>query len=240
MSIVKCLNCGQEFPLTRTHYDDMGLHTVCPYCDSSFDTDGEVELNDEQLARNDEIYNAAYDLCKVLLENEDMEWDMEYIGAVVEGAICEMLSRGHRVRYPGVLTDENGAQTIEEWMGREFLMVGKCVLAEDGSVTMLEKEAYGQGMIFKDEEAFLHKPDAPCYVPELSDDVFTRNDFLQIAEGDAKIAEHLFYYVDWQSPTTAMDEDMRDGEVARCEKCGKLFRAMMEPDAKCPHCEKEV
>ena len=39
-----------------------------------------------------------------------------------------------------------------------------------GSYTSkLMREYYRQGWIFKDEEAFLNRPDAVCYVPELSD-----------------------------------------------------------------------
>ena len=40
----------------------------------------ELELNDDQIARNDEICNAVFELCKVLTENQELEWDMEYIG----------------------------------------------------------------------------------------------------------------------------------------------------------------
>lgn len=55
MMKVSCMNCGHEFPLVRTYVDEIGLHTVCPKCGSSFDIDAEVELNEEQPVRNDDL-----------------------------------------------------------------------------------------------------------------------------------------------------------------------------------------
>ena len=46
---------------------------------------------------------------------------------------------------------------------------------ENGEGEKIVREFYGQGHIFKDEDAFYHRPDDPCYIPELSDTVYTRN-----------------------------------------------------------------
>lgn len=53
--------------------------------DEDFD-DEELELSDEQAARNDEIYNAAFAFCQVLTENPDLEWDMQYLGCIADFA----------------------------------------------------------------------------------------------------------------------------------------------------------
>jgi len=76
MAEVRCLNCGHHFELVKTYYDVGGLYTVCPKCGGSFDTDEEVELSSEQTARNDEVYGAVFAMCKVLTENEKLEWNM--------------------------------------------------------------------------------------------------------------------------------------------------------------------
>lgn len=114
--------------------------------------------------------------------------------------------------------------------------VGSIVKDHNGKVIRITKEPCGQGCIFKDFEAYEKYPKDPCYVPELHNDVWTGDDFLELAEGDKEIADHLFYHVDWQSPTTALDEDFRDGEIIRCGSCKKLIWAKMEGIETCPHC----
>ena len=46
---------------------------------------------------------------------------------------------------------------------------------------MLEREYFQQGWIFKDWRAFRNNMDAPCYVPELDDTVYTKKDFYNYA-----------------------------------------------------------
>jgi len=57
----------------------------------------------------------------------------------------------------------------------------------------------------KDLKAFQNKK-GTCYVPELSDEKYTYNDFLNIAKGNKKLAEQLFSVVEWQHPETIIDE----------------------------------
>ena len=64
----------------------------------------------------------------------------------------------------------------------------------------IEREGYGQGYIFKDEDAFLNRPDDVCYIAELSDETYTRNDIVSICKGNEEIATEVFNNVDWQSP----------------------------------------
>lgn len=77
------------------------------------------ELSDEQVARNDEIYNAVYEMCKVMCENEELEWDMHYIGEIAELTANLMVTRGELVRFPAVVTEEDGTQHIEEYYNPE-------------------------------------------------------------------------------------------------------------------------
>lgn len=78
----------------------------------------------------------------------------------------------------------------------------------------------------------------PCYVPELDDAVYTRNDFMALCNGQEEIAEELFYEVDWQSPTTLISDWEIAGEIDTCKKCEKLF--MSYNVKKCPHCGADV
>jgi hypothetical protein len=116
--------------------------------------------------------------------------------------------------------------------------VGKCVVDEDGELVELEREFYGQGMIFKDEHAFYHEAKTPCYVPELSDTVYTREDFLQMCNEQDDIAEVVFGAVDWQHPETYLDEQYAQGEMATCKVCGKIFLSYEVKN--CPNCGAEV
>lgn len=81
--------------------------------DSSSD-DEELELNDEQLSRLDEMYDAAHKLCSVIAEEPNLEFDMYYAGTIVEFAVDLLLERGKPIRYPGIVTDEDGSR-IEEY-----------------------------------------------------------------------------------------------------------------------------
>lgn len=48
-----------------------GRWAECPKSTAP-ETDEELELSDAQSARNDEIYNAAYEFCKVMAEDDDL------------------------------------------------------------------------------------------------------------------------------------------------------------------------
>ena len=79
----------------------------------------DLELSDEQSARNDEIYNAAYEFCKVLAEDENLEWNMEILGQLTDYAAELLTMHGRRVRYPSVVTEPDGSQRIEDFYGEE-------------------------------------------------------------------------------------------------------------------------
>lgn len=93
-------------------------NTMLPEEDlDDFDEDEELELSDEQADRNDEIYQATFDYCKLLAEDPDMEWDMDCIGEIADFAASLLTKRGIKVRFPSVVTEDDGTQYIEEYYG---------------------------------------------------------------------------------------------------------------------------
>lgn len=77
----------------------------------------ELELTDAQADRNDDIYEAAFAFCKVLTENDNLEWDMAFLGEIADLAASIMTEQGHKVRFPSVVTEKDGKQYIEEFYG---------------------------------------------------------------------------------------------------------------------------
>ena len=103
---------GEKVMLSIRTYE--GRWAECPKSTAP-ETDEELELSDAQSARNDEIYNAAYEFCKVMAEDDDLQWNMEILGELADLA-AELLTRhGSRVRYPAVVTEPDGRQYIEEY-----------------------------------------------------------------------------------------------------------------------------
>ena len=93
---------------------------------------------------------------------------------------------------------------------REYVKVGSFKPADEMNEkgAVIERDFYRQGNIFKDEEAYLDKehPDKVCYIPELSDSLYTRQDFLDMCNGQEDIADRIFEAVDWQHPETYLEE----------------------------------
>lgn len=75
----------------------------------------EVELSAAQLERIDEIHNAVFELCVVLTENDDLEWDMAYIGEIADVACDILVSKGLRVRYPAIVSEEDGVEKVIDY-----------------------------------------------------------------------------------------------------------------------------
>ena len=125
---------------------------------------------------------------------------------------------------------------VEEWNGKE--PIGICKLNPDGSLRELERGWYEQGYIFKDWDAFQNRPDDPCYVPELSDSVYTRNSIVELCDGQEVIAEIIFDNIDWQHPESYFDELFTEGELSVCNHCKRIFRTY--ETGKCPYCGKET
>ena len=78
----------------------------------------EIELINETNERNNEIVNATYYYILTLLEKDenDFEFDMAVVGGVLEATI-ETLWKNHglKVRWPSVVTEEDGSQHYSEY-----------------------------------------------------------------------------------------------------------------------------
>ena len=116
--------------------------------------------------------------------------------------------------------------------------VGICKTDDKGHIIKIEREYFQQGWIFKDCGSFRNNMDAPCYVPELDDTVYTKKDFLQLCNNQEEIAEELFEQLDWQSPSTLFNEWEDMGEIGDCEDCGKLL--LVFGLEKCPYCGRDI
>ena len=90
-------------------------------------------------------------------------------------------------------------------MSESYLKIGSYTPETEEQEAVIDREYYRQGWIFKDEEAFHHYPERVCYVPELSDEGYTRQDFLDMCNGQEDVAALLFESVDWQSPETLLN-----------------------------------
>lgn len=100
----------------RVLIDDAdSIKKMCEELLDALERVGTVELTDEQSERNDEIYNAVYEMCKVVAEDENLEWDMYYLGEIAELTANMMVNRGYKVRFPAIVTEEDGSQHIEEY-----------------------------------------------------------------------------------------------------------------------------
>ena len=97
-------------------------------------------------------------------------------------------------------------------MDRKYLKVGTYVPETEDKEAVIQREYYRQGWIFKDEAAFLFHADQVCYVPELSDEGYTRQGFMDLCNGQGVFAEECFRAVDWQCPETWVDEQCREDE----------------------------
>jgi GTP cyclohydrolase III len=77
------------------------------------------------------------------------------------------------------------------------------------------REKLAGGGLGKEQEIDLEteKEDFWHYTPELSDTIYTKKDFLEIAKGNNDYAIRLRYAVEWQHPETIVDEDLREGEI---------------------------
>lgn len=120
-------------------------------------------------------------------------------------------------------------------MSKSYLKVGSYTPETEEQETVIDRAYYRQGWIFKDEEAFLHHPDRVCYVPELSDAAYTREDFMGLCNAQEEFAKECFYTVDWQHPETWVEEQYRFDEWGWCKRCGQIYDMSGEP-CSCPIC----
>ena len=120
-------------------------------------------------------------------------------------------------------------------MEKKYLKVGTYVPGTEEKEAVIQRDYYRQGWIFKDEAAFLFHADQVCYVPELSDEGYTRQDFMDLCNGQEDFAGECFRAVDWQCPETWVDEQYREDEWGYCPVCEMIYDMAGEVCA-CPVC----
>ena len=74
------------------------------------------ELSSKQLERNNELYNAVHDLCKVFAEDWNLEWDMAIIGPIADMIASTLVNNCIPVRFPSVVEGDDGRKHIEEYV----------------------------------------------------------------------------------------------------------------------------
>ncbi len=97
-----------------------------------------------------------------------------------------------------------------------MIEIGKRIETSEG--VAYELEYGGEGNIYKNEDAFLNRPDEVCYVPEYAaegcegwrvpqnEDCFTHNTLLALCKGNEEVCWDLFYSLEWTFPTTLLEE----------------------------------
>ena len=116
------------------------------------------------------------------------------------------------------------------------MKIGSYTPETEDQEAVIDRGYYRQGWIIKDEEAFRLHPEQVCYVPELSNEGYTRQDFLAMCNGQEELAEFLFEMVDWQSPETLKSELLATYEIDFCPVCKKYY-FMQGEQIPCPICE---
>lgn len=73
------------------------------------DSGEELELDGRQADRNDEVYDAVFEMCRIFAENPDLEWDMAFIGEIAD-CVASVLAR-HQGAFP-LGGDQPGRLTV--------------------------------------------------------------------------------------------------------------------------------
>lgn len=89
------------------------------------------QFEDFLTAQNDEICQAAFEFIKAITRNPDMEWDMYYIGEIVDVVGETLKELGLEVCYPFYSEDDSGKDRkpcylIDECKKTDCPMRGNC------------------------------------------------------------------------------------------------------------------
>jgi len=122
---------------------------------------------------------------------------------------------------------------------KKYYKIGKYKPRRRGKEAVIERGAIEQGWVYKDERAFYKRFRKVCYIPELDDEPYTREDFLLLCNGSVSMAEYIFYAVDWQSPESLIDEMIQQGEWEECERCTRFY-CPHNPPKTCEGCGAEI
>ena len=117
-----------------------------------------------------------------------------------------------------------------------MLLIGTYTPASCASEESIDRGAYGEGFVYKNEDTFLHHPDEVCYIPELSDEKYTRNSLVEICGGNEELARSCFYELDWAHPESWLEDCLTSSILTKCEKCGFVYDNGDDEAAPCPRC----
>lgn len=63
-----------------------------------------ITFTSEQEERIDEVENAVFELCKVMLDDDELEWDENMVGEVADAVVDILVDKGHKIYYPAIVT----------------------------------------------------------------------------------------------------------------------------------------
>lgn len=94
--------------------DSKGTNAIyCDVRDAEFSVEeGNVEFTQAQIDQIDNIENSVHELCKIMLNDSNLNWDMNMIGDVADVVAETLAFKGLKVYYPAIVTDENGNEKI--------------------------------------------------------------------------------------------------------------------------------
>lgn len=124
----------------------------------------------------------------------------------------------------------------------QYATIGSIQIDPDTKQYKIDRGPTSQGYVYKNEENYYENPDKPCYIPELHDTIYTKNDFLELTRNNESIADLLFDIVDWQSPETLFDEWLNYNLIVECEHCHNyvIYGDGMENTTHCPYCNTKI
>lgn len=88
-------------------------------------------------------------------------------------------------------------------------IIGKIKLNKYGEVIEIEREWHEQGHVYKNYNG-IDKPDMICYIPEMSDSLYTFNDIIELCDNNVDFATTIFEELNWQSPEVLIEEFIQD------------------------------
>lgn len=74
-----------------------------------------TELTKDHIERCDEIENSVFDLCKIMINDANLKWDMSIIGDVADMVAEYLAKRGYKIYYPALVEDDNGKEVVVEY-----------------------------------------------------------------------------------------------------------------------------
>lgn len=69
------------------------------------------EMTQPQINQLDDIDNAAHELCKIMLGNANLNWDMNIIGDVTDAVAEVLVKKGLKVYFPAIVEDPKTGET---------------------------------------------------------------------------------------------------------------------------------